>query len=254
MADPWATVEELAGDRTSGAAELAERAAHALAGVPRGELPDAIEALLRGHPSMGPLWRLATEMLTGGDPPAGAERFLADLADDALAAAAIAPRLPESVLTISYSSTVLEALRLRRPGLVVCMNSLPGGEGRQMAEAASESTQAIVVSDEEAIERMPAAAVLTGADAVTPTMVLNKVKTREVAEAAARAGVPCYSVAGSTKLVAEELPVEPVMEPTALVLFSAIATPGGVLGPDEARTEALRARLHPALRLLIPRL
>ncbi|MBI4261095.1 MAG: hypothetical protein HY658_11070 [Actinobacteria bacterium] len=252
MEDPWATVEALAGDRTSGAAGIAERAALALPAIPKDELPDAIEALLRGHPAMAPLWRLATAMLAGRDREARAERFLETLRDGAEAARALAGRLPDSVVTISYSSTVIEALRLRRPGLVVCLAS--GGEGRRMAGEVRAHAPTIVVDDDRALARLPGEAVVVGADAITPTVVVNKVRTRELVEAAEAAGLPRFAVAGSAKLVAEELPGEDRLEATALHRFTGIALPQGVVTPKEAGELASRAALHPALRLLIPRL
>lgn len=254
MDDAWASVRALAGDRESGAAEIAERAARVLPGFPRKELPDAIEELLRGHPSMGPLWRLATEMLVDRDSGAAADRFLAQLAADRDAAPVLENILPDEVLTLSYSSSVLAAIRQRRPSVVRCMTSTPGGEGERMAQAISEWTRAELIEDDQAIRELPAQAVVIGADAVTPTVVLNKVRTRDLAEAAMGAGIPCYVVVGHTKFVAEELPIEPMLEHAPLDAFTGFATPAGLVEAPGARAVALRSQLHPALRLLIPRL
>jgi translation initiation factor 2B subunit (eIF-2B alpha/beta/delta family) len=254
MDDLWATVRALAGDRDSGAAEIAERAARILSGLTRRELPDALEELLRGHPSMGPLWRLATQMLVDRDSAAGAERFLAQLSADRDATPGLEELLPDQLLTLSYSSTVVAAIRQRRPSVVRCMTSTPGGEGERMAQAVSEWTQAELIEDDQAIRAIPAQAVVIGADAITPTVVLNKVRTRDLAEAAMSAGIPCYVVAGHMKFVAEELPIEPLLESAALDAFTAFATPSGVVEAPAARSVALRSQLHPALRLLIPRL
>lgn len=250
MSDRPATLEELVEDRTSGAAELARRAATILGATPRDDVPDIVEAVLRAHPSMAPLWRLATEVLTATDQGEAAARFVARLAaDEAATAATAAALLPDRVLTHSYSSTVLAALRLRRPATVRCTISLPGGEGRLMADAIGPGAE--VVPDEAALD---ADAVVVGADAVTPTAVVNKVKTRGLAEAAARTGVPIYVLAGGTKLVGEEIPVTEPFEATPLVRVTGVVTEEGLLSPAEARARALDARLHPALRLLIPRL
>ena len=247
-------MEELAADRTLGASETAERSARALSLVPRDELPDAVEALLRGHPSMAPLWRLADAVLRARDHARAAEGFLATLGDDLVAASVLAPALPGTLLTISASATVAEVVRIRRPRMLVCMASHPGGEGLRMAGVASAWTETRVVEDEEAIRTFPAEAVVVGADAVTPTAVVNKVGTARLAEVARSRGIPCYAVAGGAKLVPIEVPVVSPFEATPLGAFTAVATGAGVLAPATAAEHAARVELHPALRMLAERL
>ncbi|MDP9341786.1 MAG: hypothetical protein M3Q23_06715 [Actinomycetota bacterium] len=258
MDDSRALVEELAADRTLGAAETARAAAGLLAELPRDELADAVEALLRGHPSMAPLWRMADAMLRSRGHATGtaAEKFLATLGDDGRAASAAAAVLPDTVLTISVSSTVAEAIRIRRPGHVLCMASHPGGEGLAMAGRVSAWTETTVVDDDEAIRSLPAEveAVVVGADAVTPGVLINKVRTRDLAQAARSRGVPCYAVAGSAKFISVALPVVPPFEATPLELFSGIAAADGIITPDQAARRASRVRLHPALAMLAERL
>jgi translation initiation factor 2B subunit (eIF-2B alpha/beta/delta family) len=251
--DAWATVEALADDAESGATEIAERAAKALVGIPQEEIPDAIETLLRGHPEMGPLWRLASDVLSASDAAAAAEAFRARLKADAEVVHVLAPILPDRILTISYSSTVKEAVRMREPASVVCMSSQPGGEGLQAMGGLSAYTDASVMDDDEAIEQCPADAVVVGADAITPTSLVNKVKTRQLAESARDHGIPCFAIAGETKFVPEELPFGELFQPTSLHLFSGIATPMGLLTPTEAIEHAAAVPLHPALRMLVER-
>jgi len=114
-------------------------------------------------------------------------------------------------------------------------------------------TQATVIADDEAIEQCPADAVVVGADAVTPNGLLNKVKTREIAESARDHGIPCFAVAGETKFVPAELPFAEPFQSVGLRLFSGIATPMGLLMPSEAMDHATSVRLHPALRMFIER-
>src|SRR5438552_7605983 len=132
MDEPWATVDALAVNTVQGAAEIGRRAAEILPSIPADELADAIETLLRGHPQMGPLWRLASDLLAAVDPGAGAEWVLRRLAGDEEVPRLLAPILPDELLTISYSSTIIEAIRIREPKRVICMMSDPGGEGLQM--------------------------------------------------------------------------------------------------------------------------
>ncbi len=196
---------------------------------------------------MAPLWRLSTEVLSAPHPSVGADRFLRQLHHDGEAAATLAAALPDRVLTISYSSTLARAIRLRRPAQVVCMMSEPGGEGRRLAEAIDHWTEATVSRDEDALAEMPADAVVSGADAVTPEAVVNKLKTRALMHAAADKGIPRYAVAGETKFVPIPLPIEALFEAVPLELFTALATPTAAAPPAEAASHARSTALHPLL-------
>lgn len=251
MEDPWAILRRAAADRDSGASEIARQAASALRVIPRERVPGAVRLLVQGHPAMAPLWRLASDVLSALDPATGAGAFLEQLARDEAAAAVVSRVLPDSVLTISFSSSVARAIELRRPARTLCMRSDPGGEGERMADLVSAWTQVQVVDDERALAEVPAEAVVTGADALTPEAVVNKVKTRALAVAARRNAIPCYAVAGRTKLVDRELPLIGPFEPTPLDLFTRLGFPDGLRSPEEAAAEARAASLHPGLQPLL---
>jgi translation initiation factor 2B subunit (eIF-2B alpha/beta/delta family) len=253
MDDVWPTLSNIAADRESGAAQIARAAAEALKGVTTPELDAAIRLLLVSHPAMAPLWRLASDVISASDPVRGANDFLLRLQSDDVAATALAHVLPASILTISFSSSVIETVRQASVELLLCMRSEPGGEGERMAVAAR-PTASRVIEDDEAIRVVPAEAVVVGADAVTPSGVVNKVKTEALAAAARKMGVPCYVVAGHTKFVEADLSVEAPFERVPLELFSAIATSNGLLSPAEAAERATRARLHPNLSPLLAEL
>ena len=250
----WDGIEALARDRTMGAAETADRAARLLAEIARDELVDAVEALLAGHPSMGPLWRLAHAALTSKDPVSAAEGFRRELAGDSTAAFALSPAFPRRILTISFSQTVVEALRVRKPRTVVCMESRPGGEGLSMAGMVSAYSDVEVIDDDRAIGELPAEAVLIGADAITPTAVINKVKSLELVQAAVAGNVPRYVVAGNLKLVPCELPVPEPFQAVPLELFTGITLPAGLLQPPVVAERAAAVPMHPALRALTEQL
>jgi translation initiation factor 2B subunit (eIF-2B alpha/beta/delta family) len=250
----WDAIVELAGDRTLGSAETASRAAGLLEDVPSEDLPDAVETLLRGHPSMAPLWRLAHAVLTATDPAQAAEQFRRDVAGDVSASFALAPQLPARVLTISYSNSVAETLSQRKPRTVVCMVSEPGGEGLGMAGLVSAYSEVVVMDDDTAIRDVPAEAVVVGADAVTPTSIVNKVKTLELVSAAAGKGIPSYVAAGNAKLVPCELPVVQPFQAVPLHLFTGVALPGALLPPADVAERAASAPLLRALAMLIDRL
>jgi translation initiation factor 2B subunit (eIF-2B alpha/beta/delta family) len=239
MEDGWPAVMAAARDETSGAAEIARAAAEALLRLDPGQVPQAVEALIRGHPSMAPLWRLGTEAWSATDHREGVRRFLDILDRDAEASRVLAEVLPSGVLTISWSSAVIDALKLRRPERVVCMLSEPGSEGARTAAALREAgINAEVMEDHQALDELPADAVAVGADAVTSEGVINKIGTKALAEAAKAREIPCYAVAGESKLVAEPLPIQGPFELVPLELFRAIACPDGVLSPNQAGTEA----------------
>jgi translation initiation factor 2B subunit (eIF-2B alpha/beta/delta family) len=202
---------------------------------------------------MAPLWRLASELLFFRGRAAGAAAFLNRLQGDRAVVALLAPLLGDRVLTISYSSTIRDVILLRHPVEVLCMASEPGGEGQRMVDALADSVYASVIEDDQAIEKVPADVVVVGADAVSPTSVLNKTKTREIAEAARDREVPCFAVVGETKFVPEELPAGEPFQRSDLALFTAIATPLGLLTPTEAAAHAEEVELHDALRTLIER-
>jgi len=247
-----ATIRALAADTRSGASEIAERAAEALCVITPDELPDAVAALVGGHPSMAPLWRLASEAMYAPSPSIGASRFLEALAEDRRGPPTLAPHLPERILTISWSSGVAETLRLRRPETVLCMVSEPGGEGSRAMRSLSDVCDARLVDDLRAIREVRADAVLVGADAVAPDHIVNKMKTRALCEAASGRGIPSYAVGGRTKLVDVTLPLSGPFERVPLELVSAVVVGDALLGPVAVRAAAEAAPLHPALRRLLP--
>lgn len=253
MDDVWPTLTNIAADREAGAAQIARAAAEALKQVPTPELDGAIRLLLVSHPAMAPLWRLASDVLSASDPLRGANDFLLRLQSDDVAATGLAHVLPSSVLTISFSSSVIETVRQAPVELLLCMRSEPGGEGERMAQAVA-PVRTRVIEDEEALDQVPAEAVVVGADAVSPSGLINKVKSRALAEAARQRGVPCYAVAGETKFLNAELPVDPPFERVPLDLFTSIATADGLLPPAEALDRAARAGLHPNLSPLLAEL
>jgi len=200
---------------------------------------------------MAAVWRLASDVLSADSAAEGATTFIERLDRDRGAGSVLAAVLPPWVLTISYSSSVLDCLHQTRLRLVSCMESRPGGEGARTAEEISAWGRATVVSDEDALRQVPAAAVVVGCDAVTPDGAVNKVKTRALAEAARLRGKPCYVLAGFTKFVSERLPVEAPFESVDLDLFEGIATPDGILRPEETRARASESPVHPDLRPIL---
>jgi translation initiation factor 2B subunit (eIF-2B alpha/beta/delta family) len=253
MRDGWEEVHRAASDRISGATEIALRAADALAALPRSDLEEAVAALVRGHPSMAPLWRLGTEALKGPDHAAAAGAFARRLGVEGKGVAArAASLLSGSVVVYSYSGTVVAAV-VAAGVRALCARAEPGRAGELTAARLTErGIEAEVVEDEEAIESAAQAeAILSGADAVGAGGVVNEVGTRRLAEAAIAAGTPALVLAGSSKLVAANLPAPHPFERAPLEAFTAIVTEDGALDPEEAGRLASTFPLHPALMELL---
>jgi translation initiation factor 2B subunit (eIF-2B alpha/beta/delta family) len=252
----WNAVRSAAADRVSGASEIGFRAAEALAALPRSDLEDAVAALIRGHPSMAPLWRLGSEVLEAEDHAAAAAAFARRVgAEGGGVAAMAASLLSGTVVVYSYSGTVVTAVA--KAGVrAVCARSEPGGAGELSARRLTElGVEAEVVDDQEAVERAGGAeAVLTGADAVAPSGVVNELGTRRLAEAAVAAGRSALVLAGSSKLVAADLPASHPFERAPLEAFTAIVTEGGALDPMEAGRRSKGFPLSPALAELLARM
>ncbi|HLM70464.1 MAG TPA: hypothetical protein VK423_03685 [Thermoplasmata archaeon] len=124
-------------------------------------------------------------------------------------------RFPEAriVVTLSRSRSVLLALKAppagRRPGRIVVLESLPGGEGRLFAKDLDiAGLSARCIADRAGPDAVAASDLLiVGADAVfADGSVVHKVGTRILAETARRAGVPVVVVAGSSKFTGRYRP------------------------------------------------
>lgn len=205
--DPWDAFRSIARDKRSGAAELAARSAEALQLLASDrDVLRAARRILRVHSSMGSLWRVFDVALRGGSLTALHERLESETGAVAAAAAGWAVPKRARVLTHSASSSVLATLLAagpRRIPSVICTVSLPGGEGRAFAARLRRSGFSVRIVADTLIARACAESdvVLIGADAITPQRIVNKAGTLPLALTAREAGVPCYVVAGTVKMV-----------------------------------------------------
>jgi translation initiation factor 2B subunit (eIF-2B alpha/beta/delta family) len=253
---PGGRIREAAEDRRSGAAEIVRRAAEALAALPPRDIEEAVFTLLRGQPSMAPLWRLGSNVLSAAGPSEAARDFanrVGSEPDEVAQQAAILVRSP--VVVHSYSSTLISAVAASGVE-ALCAQSEPGGEGRTTVERLTDrGVNARLLRDDEALAAIAGAgAVMVGADAVTPEGIVNKVGTRRLADAAYRTRTPCVVVAGESKLIGVEIAAPHPFERTPLELFSWIVTQDGPLSPSEAARRALEHPIHPLLAALLEEL
>ncbi|GAA0456629.1 initiation factor 2B [Halococcus dombrowskii] len=128
---------------------------------------------------------------------------------DSRAASEAAARLSGTVLTLSRSGTVLEALREATVERVIVAESRPAREGVGVAETLASDdgfrvTLAVDAAAAHVLAEHAVDSVLVGADTILPDgSVMNKVGTRAVAIAAAREEVPVHAVAAGDKIATD---------------------------------------------------
>jgi translation initiation factor 2B subunit (eIF-2B alpha/beta/delta family) len=199
---------------------------------------------------MAPLWRLATVALGADEHPTAAAGFARELLSerDRLGAAAVpALRVPRLVLH-SFSSTVVAVIRAAG-AQALCARSEPGGEGQETARRLQEAgVDARLIEDHVALGAAASGIpVVTGADAVGPGGVVNKVGTRALAEASRRGEGGCTVLAGTSKMVAVDLPAPQPFERIPLDLLERVVTEDGAVAPGEMVLATRRFPLHPDL-------
>jgi translation initiation factor 2B subunit (eIF-2B alpha/beta/delta family) len=226
--DLEALVAPLRADVTSGAATLARAAAAVVERVALDarsasasrlveELTSLTLALLDAQPAMAPLVALARDVLLSLDvqqpPEAVRERAIsaARAFQESLSACAAntarvaAQHLPHgAVLTLSFSSTVRDALReaaCARAVHVFCLESRPLREGETLARELAEAGLSVTLAVDAAAESLlPACgAVLLGADSIGDLGVVNKIGSAGLARSAAHHGVPLLVAADASK-------------------------------------------------------
>ncbi|MGM0590674.1 MAG: NUDIX domain-containing protein [Halobacteriota archaeon] len=137
---------------------------------------------------------------------------------DELAAEHAVAFLDGTVLTLSRSGTVLDALKKSQSPVVVT-ESRPGGEGVDTAGDLVVAGLDVTLTTDAAVSTavIDADVVLVGADAILADgSVVNKVGTRTLGLAAAREGVPMYVVAARDKIRHDETMVVETAPPETL--------------------------------------
>lgn len=231
-------INQLASDRTSGAAEILRQAGAVFTELNTSlsqhkdvTFEQALEiiletciALASAQPAMTPLLRLASAALIAArtatkarEASVRAEQTALDFitkaarsAHDAALVSATLFRDGSTALTHSRSSTVLtafiEAKRAGRNISVVATESRPLLEGRAVAEAlAGKDIPVTLIADAAAGRAMEEVdLILLGADEITPSIHVNKIGTRMIALAARERGLPVYAICDSSKFICED--------------------------------------------------
>lgn len=253
-------INALRSNNTSGASTLTQSAAEILARVGdlsstsssaevRSRVVAAGRALLKAQPAMAAVYTLVNAVLgelavADADADLGRRvRERASMFSDALKKATeLAAKRAASlvsdgmvVVTHSRSSIVEKALKIAHQSgktfSVVCTESRPMGEGRDLAEnLGAEGLSTTVVIDAAAPSFIAAdTRVMVGADALSIHGLVNKIGTRIVAQAASDAGAAFYVVATTQRFLPPSVPLS----------YQAIKDPREILTSRHTHTGAV---------------
>jgi translation initiation factor eIF-2B subunit delta len=204
-------------DTRSGATALTLRAVGLLAAVAadRTRLEQTARLVVRAQPSMAGFQTAAAIAIASPDPA----RALTELADRVRRGSRSIARVAAPLISLrSSANPILKIVTLSRSAIVEhaldilstaeslavsCAESLPGGEGRSLAEAlAVKGIRTALFSDAGiGTALIDADALVLGADAVSSRGFINKVGSAAMVALARERGVPVFVLAGREKVV-----------------------------------------------------
>ncbi|HEX9546604.1 MAG TPA: hypothetical protein VF942_04660 [Acidimicrobiales bacterium] len=197
--------------RASGAdlSMLAQETAVALADVVRVEpagLVPACRRLIERHLTAGPVWWLASRVLTASDPALEAWAAAAVIDNDPTPDL-LARAIPDDGTVTIIGWPDIAASVLRRRGDVEVLVSDAGGDGASLARRLVDAgTEAAVVPDAGiAAAVVVSNLVIVEATAAGPTGLLAATGSHAAAAVAAHAGIPVWGVAGVGRVLPERL-------------------------------------------------
>lgn len=215
-----AAVREIRSDRERGARQLALATLEALRSVAPEcggeEFRECARELALARPMMATTqnavaWAWSRYLDTGDAAKAVDDVIEAiQTATDGMAAAARRVIPTDTLLTYSYSSSVIELLARLKPRRVIVSESRPSLEGIRMARelAAHGMSMTLITEAQMALFVQEAGAVVVGADTILPEGdLINRIGTRMLALAAKDADVPLYSISDTLKVAAPSSPM-----------------------------------------------
>ncbi len=215
-----AAVAEIRADRDKGARQLSLTALEALrdvaADMPGEEFRDACRTLALARPMMAAIENAVaaawSRYLETGDGPAAVSDTIEAIgvAPEGMALAARKVIPTGTVMSFSYSSTVIELLTRVKPRRVIISEARPTGEGIRVAKAMVRAgiSMTMITEAQMALFVHEADAVMVGADSILPDGdFINKIGTRMLALAARDADVPFYTAAETLKVTAPSEPM-----------------------------------------------
>jgi translation initiation factor 2B subunit (eIF-2B alpha/beta/delta family) len=280
-------LELLLADNKIGAVEMAKGVSVILGEISGrngdpGGFADLCIGIVKNGPVMAPLVNLVNGALLslerGRSVPEFCSVFVKNLEENLRRTASMGASLLQDgmrIMTYSNSSTIIETLRAAkdkgRDFEVVLSDAGPVGEGILMAEKVSEmGIQVVLVPDGALFQEMEETdMVMTGADAITLSGLINKIGTRGIASQARLLGKDLVVIATSEKLLPsgvdfyrKELrdPSElytgdsPLLvknyyfDLTPMHLLSKVVTENGIENPFDIIFAIKKTGLHPSLR------
>jgi translation initiation factor 2B subunit (eIF-2B alpha/beta/delta family) len=215
-----AAVREIRSDRERGARQLALATLEALRSVAPEctgeEFRECARELALARPMMASTqnavaWAWSRFLDTGNAAEAVDDVIeLIQTATDGMAASARRVVPTDTLLTYSYSSSVIELLGRLKPRRVIVSETRPSHEGIRMArELKSQGISMTLITEAQmALFVQEADAVVVGADTILPEGdLINRIGTRLLALAARDADVPLYSISETLKVAAPSEPI-----------------------------------------------
>lgn len=213
-------IKEIQADRDSGAREhalAALRALHTVAADCTGEeLRDECRHLALSRPTDAAIENAVasawTRYLETGDGPASVEATIEaiETAPEELSLAARKVLPFGTLMTLSYSTTVIDLLSRLTPRRVIVSETRPNNEGLRLAKALIRSGWSVTLITEAqmALFAHEVDAVVAGAHTILPEGdLVNRMGTRLMALAARDADVPFYAIGETMKVAAPSEPV-----------------------------------------------
>jgi translation initiation factor 2B subunit (eIF-2B alpha/beta/delta family) len=218
-------VTEIRRDRDKGARQLAMVALEALKSTAPDmsgeELREACRHLALARPMMAAIDNAVAaawaKYLESGDGVSAASDVIEEIetAPEAMVLQGVKVIPSDTVMTFSWSSTVIDLLSRVKPRRVITSEARPTGEGLRVARELVHRagvTMTYITEAQMALFVNEADAVVVGADTILPDGgFINKIGTRLLALAARDADVPVYVAADTLKVAApsEPLPFAP---------------------------------------------
>lgn len=215
-----AAVREIRSDRERGARQLALATLEALRAVAPEctgeEFRDCARELALARPMMATTqnavaWAWSRYLDTGNTAEAVDDVIEAiQTATDGMAAAARRVIPTDTLLTYSFSSSVIELMARLKPRRVIVSETRPSHEGIRMARelAALGISMTLITEAQIALFVQEADVVVVGADTILPEGdLINRIGTRLLALAAKDSDVPLYSISETLKVAAPSSPI-----------------------------------------------
>jgi len=188
-------------------------------GIDREQVLNFSELLRKSKPAMAPSYNIARMLEKAANSPEPEKAALIAvervISTEKMVPARITEkaleRIEGTVLTLSYSGTVIDVLKAvakKKEIKVIVAESLPLGEGRKTAELLTKvGIETVLISDSMVFaEARNSDLCLVGADAITPQALINKVGTYGMTLASVQAGIPAYIITSTLKITSELKP------------------------------------------------